>query len=57
MSQNLDDVLKAKLNVRFTADELELLQGINKKYQVTNGQVTIKDIDAPDEQGNDQKEK
>ncbi len=50
-------ISKAKLNVRFTADELELLQGINKKYQVTNGQVTIKDIDAPDEQGNDQKEK
>ncbi|BFT31033.1 hypothetical protein D210916BOD24_22090 [Alteromonas sp. D210916BOD_24] len=47
-------ISKAKLNVRFTADELELLQGINKKYQVTNGQVTIKDIDAPNNQENQQ---
>jgi hypothetical protein len=37
-------ISKAKLNVRFTPDELELLQGINKQYQVTNGQVTIKDL-------------
>ena len=38
-------VQKAKLNVRFTADELELLQGINKQFQMTHGQVTIKDIE------------
>ncbi len=52
-------ITKTKLNVRFNADELELLQGINKQYQITNGQVTIKDLDSPpsesseDEQEND----
>ena len=49
-------ISKAKLNVRFTADELELLQGINKQYQVTNGQVTIKDLKEKEATGKESKD-